>query len=321
MRLIKRNSRAYKPQLWENPWYALKRRTIYTIASRIRRGWLGASHTIQLRGFPLLMEVVPQYSIDRAIFLYGIWEISSTRFVERFLEQGMTFIDVGAATGYYSLIAAHLVGPGGMAYSFEPHPLLKAKLERNVALNSLRNVVSHPEAVAAHTGTIAFYETEDKGNYGTSSLILPPDQPTRRSMAPCVTLDDFVRSLPRQGVDLVKIDVEGAEMSVLEGATKLLSTREGPALLFESFDVEAVVVFLKSRGYAVRHIHYSLDGGLEFPEVGAAFNNPFADYEAPNYVALKTSGRFGSFDALAGKHARPDCSVDDSRRGASWTSC
>ena len=90
--------------------------------------------------------------INQAIFLYGTFEISETRLVQAFLRPGMTFLDVGAHIGYYTLIASRLVGDAGRVHSFEPGAATRAHLEANVARNGLGNVEIHAEALAEQTG-------------------------------------------------------------------------------------------------------------------------------------------------------------------------
>ena len=97
---------------------------------------------------PPRIEVTPREMLSRTLFLYGTFEISETRLVQAFLRPGMTFLDVGAHIGYYTLIAARLVGDGGRVVSFEPGAATRAQLEANVARNGFRNVEIRAEALA-----------------------------------------------------------------------------------------------------------------------------------------------------------------------------
>ena len=112
------------------------------------------------------------------------------------------------------------------------------------------------------------------------------------------SLDRVVEWLPGGKVDLVKVDVEGSEGDVFAGAQTLLGGGDAPALLFESFEVDSIVKVLGRFGYEVRHVHYSLESGLEFPRVGERFDNLFT-YEAPNYVALKPHARRRTFKEIS----------------------
>src|ERR1022692_1829889 len=121
--LTLRNRPSRKPQLWEDSSLALWRRIAFEVGHRLREDWLDRTQVIALSrvGFParsptLRMEVLPSEMMNRAIYLYGTFEISETRLVQAFLRPGMTFIDVGANIGYYTLIAARLVGENGVVH-------------------------------------------------------------------------------------------------------------------------------------------------------------------------------------------------------------
>ncbi len=101
------------------------------------------------------------------------------------------------------------------------------------------------------------------------------------------------------------MDIEGAELDVLEGGERLLAGSDAPALLFESFDVTRLLPTLLRFGYHVRRLHYTLADGLALPDALAPLDSLFAAYESPNYFASKDSGLFDSVIADAnGKRAQ-----------------
>src|SRR5258708_23981094 len=107
--VARRNRPSRKPQLWENVPMALHRRIEFEVSRRLSPGWLDRPRIINLSevGFedghvPLRMEVVPREVMNKALFLYGTFEISETRLVQSLLRPGMTFVDVGANIGYYT---------------------------------------------------------------------------------------------------------------------------------------------------------------------------------------------------------------------------
>ncbi len=295
--IASRNRPSRKPQFWEDVSLATRRRLEFEIGRRVLPGWLDDPRVVELSsiGFPpgqppLRIEVTPREMINRAIFLYGSFEISETRLVQAFLRPGMTFVDVGAHIGYYTLIGARLVGGTGHVHSFEPGSAMRAHLEANVARNSLDNVEIHVQALARQTGEVGFYPSTLTSNQGISSIIASGDE-AAPLMVPSLSLDDFAARLGRR-IDFMKMDIEGAELQVIEGGQRLLAGAEAPPMIFEAHDLAPVARALHALGYRIRRLHYTLEAGLELPDAEAHLESLFAAYEAPNYFAAKDEAVF-----------------------------
>jgi FkbM family methyltransferase len=293
-----RNRPSRKPQLWEDFPLALRRRIELEVGRRLQRDWLDRGHIVELSGVgfpvgspPLRIEVVPRESTNRAMFLYGGFEISETRLVQALLAPGMTFLDVGANIGYYTLLGARLVGDSGLVHSFEPNPPIRDRLEGNVIRNQLRNVVIHPEAVAQSSGRVEFFASTWDANQGISSLF-PGNGREARVEVPSITLDEFAAGLGGRRIDLIKMDVEGAEPLAIAGGQKTLGAADGPPVIFEASDLGPVGDPLRSLGYRLRRLHYTLEGGLELPDANETIQGLFDDYEAPNFLAAKSDATF-----------------------------
>lgn len=142
--------------------------------------------------------------------------------------EGATVIDVGANIGVYSLLLGRRVGPRGRVYAFEPVPATRAELARNLSLNGGGNVVPRPEAVSSACGEAIIYLG---GNSSLASLL--PEVRGSAVSVPTVTLDQFLAREKVGAVALVKVDVEGAELSVLRGMTNLLRAAAPPILYLE----------------------------------------------------------------------------------------
>ena len=147
------------------------------------------------------------------------------------VREGMTVFDLGAHIGILTLAAAGRVGPKGRVYAFEPSPETARTLERHIALNGWQDRVEVVRAVASDLdGTVPFYVSgmSMAASLGRENMeVLSPDRPAEGAVkleVPSVTLDRFCASC---GVkpDVLKIDVEGAELRVLRGARNLLATR------------------------------------------------------------------------------------------------
>ncbi|MBA2526448.1 MAG: FkbM family methyltransferase [Pyrinomonadaceae bacterium] len=142
---------------------------------------------------------------------------------------GDVVADVGAYIGLYTIALAKRVGPTGHVVAFEPDPANLAALREHVSLNSLAGGIElRPEAVGASTGRVRFaaYASSE------SSVMSSADESTagNESMVECVSLDHV---FPRARLDILKIDVEGYEERVVEGAMSLLKDgSRGPRAIF-----------------------------------------------------------------------------------------
>jgi FkbM family methyltransferase len=303
-----RNRPSRKPQLWEDPWLAMRRRLAFEVNRKRHDGWLDQPHVIDLSrvGFddddpaPPRMAVVPREMINQSLFLYGTFEISETRLIQSLLREGMTFLDIGANIGYYTVIGARLVGPTGKVHCFEPHSEIRTQLEENVARNGYQNVVVHAEAMAERTGTVSFFVSADEQNQGTSSIVRGSGEKVARQV-PSVCLDEFVTRLNPPRLDLIKMDIEGAELQVIAGGRRTLAADDAPPIIFEAANLEPIARALSAFGYRIRRHHYTLARGLDLLDPDAVFDDIFKDYEAPNYFAAKNEGVFQA--AIAGANA------------------
>jgi FkbM family methyltransferase len=141
--------------------------------------------------------------------------------------EGATVMDVGANVGAYTLLFATWAGPSGRVYAFEPSIASRSGLERHLRLNGLSTRVTvRPEAVAQMTGTAPFRES---GSDGDNRMLAEADAAAR--VVPCVSVDDFCAT---HGVapDVIKVDVEGAELAVLRGARRTIAERGSQLSLF-----------------------------------------------------------------------------------------
>jgi len=148
-------------------------------------------------------------------------------------------LDVGANIGLYSLGLSHLA-PQGKVYAFEPSPTTYGHLQSNLATNGATNVDACNLAVGHSVGTVVFHDFSffSAGSFSSDvgSLLSSESYQSDAFEAAATTLDDFVADRGLDRVDFVKVDVEGAEMSVLAGAEKTLATyRPVTVLEFNTF--------------------------------------------------------------------------------------
>lgn len=169
--------------------------------------------------------------ITPTILVTGSWEQNETALFLRTVKPGDTVVDAGANMGYYTIIGSRLVGEKGRIYAFEPDPSNFALLEKNVKLNGCTNVVLERKALSDRKGTLKlFIARENRGDH----RIYQPEGESRSSIdVEAVRLDEYLRE-HKTGIDVLKMDVQGAEGHILDGLTGLLEDRkDGPTIFME----------------------------------------------------------------------------------------
>lgn len=209
-------------------------------------------------GQQIMIRNPRQSVIGRDIILKGAWEAEVTSFICPGIVAGMTVLDVGADIGYYTLLFAKRVGEHGRVIAFEPISSAREKVEYNVVLNGYSNItVSHFALFSKSGATIL----EDPFQL---SRINPAKSSSGKNdiEIQMVVFDEYASELDIKRIDLVKIDVEGAELDVLVGMRHSLE-KYHPALLIEvhpehirHFDhtVDDMVGFLETMKYRIQAV-------------------------------------------------------------------
>jgi FkbM family methyltransferase len=168
----------------------------------------------------------------KAIYVFRdrFFEISDPelKFLRLVLKPGDVFVDAGAYHGWYALVASQLVGEAGLVLAFEPNPEAYTTLEQNVAINDGRNIRTFNLATDAN-GTACLYHGPD--DQSPSALAYGPGG-VGHSVVTAKRLDDLLTETGIEKVTLMKLDVQGAEIKVLRGATKILR-QSRPTLIVE----------------------------------------------------------------------------------------
>ena len=169
--------------------------------------------------------------------LAGNFERAEIAFVERFLQTGMTVLDLGAHHGLYTLLASKLVGSSGRVIAFEPSPRERRALRLHLILNRCKNVSVQGMALGDEDTQSDLYLVEAWAA-GCNSL-RPPEVPasTTQIRVHVTRLDEWLQIHKLDHIDFIKLDVEGGELSVLKGAECLLERRPRPVILAEVQDV------------------------------------------------------------------------------------
>jgi FkbM family methyltransferase len=164
-------------------------------------------------------------TVGRYIFYFGVWEPNLTHWIRRRLVPGDVFIDVGANIGYYSLLAAQLVGDSGKVVAVEALPAIFPALQQNLERNKARNVRAVNAAAWDCEQMIAIYTNAEDLPGQTTAIPFwagkyQLERQTRVAAAP---LTDILTAEEMKAARLIKIDVEGAEWHVLLGMKSMLA--------------------------------------------------------------------------------------------------
>ncbi len=203
-------------------------------------------------GEGLWIQVSPRTGL---VFLQGEVETRIQRLLLEKLRLSATFYDLGANFGFFSILAARRVGANGKVFAFEPESALTARVRANAEKNGLRNVEVVQAAVWSSPGRVSFAHSDPRvsPDLGTGHIAATAPGPLQNDVL-AVTLDEFASENPPP--DLIKCDVEGAEVEVFRGARTLLATRK-PTIICEIHSPEndrMLGELFAQCGYLVRRI-------------------------------------------------------------------
>jgi FkbM family methyltransferase len=230
--------------------------------------------------------------IMREVCFTGRYEPQETAILQQLLGPGKVFVDVGANWGYFTLAGAHLVGRSGRVVSVEVDPRACAMLRQNVARNALDQVRVCELAASDQPGTLQMREYEtaasDSGNFGLARTTTVVEN-GREFQVAARRLDDVFDEIGIGGVDLLKMDIEGAEGLAIAGLGRALGSRRVKHLLLElhpahlvglGSSASRVIDDLRAHGYRPWKIDHSPAAYRRFAEgesdVTAALS-PFQD--------------------------------------------
>jgi FkbM family methyltransferase len=196
----------------------------------------------------LLLSVDPRYEAGYAA---GVHETRLLKVLALHLRRGDVLYDVGAHVGFISLVAARLVGSEGKIYAFEPDPENSKRILEHRGMNALPQIEVVPTAIWSECTKLSFRRDSDSSsrNTGAVSGVTGDAKHPGISVVEAVTLDHF--ALEHRPPAVVKIDVEGAEEQVLEGAEAVFRQSQ-PTLICEIHTArlaESVSTWLTAHGY------------------------------------------------------------------------
>jgi FkbM family methyltransferase len=218
-------------------------------------------------------------SVILPMVLYGAYEPETTAWLRESLGPGMTFVDLGAHIGYYTLLAARAVGPSGRVFAFEPTRGTFEILRRNVELNGYGAVVTLVQhAVCERSGPVTMF-LDAATSVSAKMFQVDATQPCESVEA--VSLDEYFAGFGWPSVHIVKLDIEGAERPAIDGMAELLRRNEKIRLIVElnranlrgtATPLEELVDTLLKRGFSTFTPLWRRPKALRLPDEMAALD-------------------------------------------------
>ena len=185
----------------------------------------GAERWMNVHGVPLLANI-HDGGIGYTLFLRGEYALTRVSEIREAVKEGDVVIDIGANIGYFTVLLANLVGPGGKVYAFEPDPRNFYLLQRTIARNGWTHVIAEQKAVSNEAGELLLYQTQS-----WASNTLTPDAHISTVKVQVVNLDDFLSDEPH--ISFIKMDMDGSEPLAIQGMAQLIQLSPGLRLLAE----------------------------------------------------------------------------------------
>lgn len=251
------------------------------------------SFSVVVGGIPITMAARPRVSLVNLAYYRGldVFEPCTIALFAALARRARVIVDVGANAGIFALVAAHL-RPEARILAFEPHPIVAMSLAKNAKLSGAHSVEVLPIALGAETGyATLFMSVSDSLTSLDGSRIEDAVEIT----VPVTTLDLVAKERGVHGVDLVKVDVEGWELAVFQGAAGILA-RDRPVVIFEALgDAPAAAIdeLFLCLNYQIRVIaHRSLRKTTLVSAAGTAPER--------NFIAIPTERLPEILDAAGG---------------------
>jgi FkbM family methyltransferase len=190
--------------------------------------------------FPFFVHETGDAYISKKIERAGVWEPFESKILLSLLGDGDQVIDVGANIGWYAVSCARRVAPSGHVFAFEPDETNFAILCRNVGENAPTLVTSERTALGRGAGTATIQHSADNlGDHRIRAFVQHGGERSAEGAVPVRSLDDYLDASNRfqlERLRVLKIDVQGFEAEVMQGAGKLLAAMPERAFLFIEFD-------------------------------------------------------------------------------------
>jgi FkbM family methyltransferase len=169
------------------------------------------------------MLLSPYYSIDRKIISAGHYDNALNNLIENIIKPGSICMDIGANIGHITLHIARKVAPSGLVFAFEPAPNIFYKLQQNIQRNNLEGLIIANQLALSNNNstTLLAYPNDFAENQGLGSIVNINNELVKKKLIiHTKTIDSFVQENSIKKLDFLKIDIQGAEILLLEGGIK-----------------------------------------------------------------------------------------------------
>lgn len=207
--------------------------------------------TVQFHDVEFSYFVPKGYDFDIYLNPY-FHEYEITSFVVTHLREGDAFVDIGAHAGAYTLLSSKKVQAKGKVISFEPNPLNLTYLSKNIKLNHIENATIIPLAASKEKGTCQLHYSES--DTALSSTVFNKYNREKTIEVEKTTVDEVCQSLGIEQVKIIKIDTEGCDFQVLQGA---LNTLKGTQYVIIEHSEKCIKELLLSLNYALTYLEPS----------------------------------------------------------------
>jgi FkbM family methyltransferase len=236
-------------------------RPLRRVAGRVLRAWpFPVRVGLDAGGF---LYVDLRSPVGRAVAAKGVFGAAVLDVMSKIVREGGVFLDIGANIGFYSIAMSRIVGARGEVHAFEADPRALRCLTRTAHEARLENLIVHPYAMGPRADVASLVTTTDCAHTSVGGENGPK--------IPMIPLDTFEPYFAGRRVELIKVDVEGFELPVLQGAVRILRQHR-PAVICEAnslseaygYDRAEIAGFLASLGYFARPIVGAADGDILF---------------------------------------------------------
>ena len=268
------------------------------------------------------ITIRPAEVLGRSIWIMGVYDLSVTEILWRLIDRGEIAVDIGANVGYMTSVMANRLGEKGKIYSFEPHPETYKELCNNCqewmkisnspCINTFQMALSDRSGEGTLLAPVGFEQNRGIATLASSRLENNSEQlKFFQHSVTLSTLDEIISS--KEHIGVVKIDVEGHELSVLSGATRLIYENKIRDIIFEDNREYPTTVtqYLEEKGY---HIFQIVKGFFKPLLSLSSSKNKIQYWESQSYLATKDVARAKSRLSTNGWFSLSKCNNSQIRR-------